>query len=176
MSTYQFRKGSSGAWTSANPVLASGEPGFETNTGKFKIGDGVTAWNSLSYFNPGAGTSSWGGITGTLSNQTDLQSALDAKANASALSGYQPLDTQLTDLAGLSYTGNSLKAVRVNAGETGLELATISASMPDVVLSKLTQSADYTITSGYSAYVSDFYEIGSGYALEIASDAVMEIG
>lgn len=43
-------------------------------------------------------------------------------------SAYQPLDTQLTDLAGLSYSSNSLKVVRVNAGETAFELATISSS------------------------------------------------
>jgi hypothetical protein len=37
--------------------------------------------------------------------------------------GYQAADTQLTDLAALSYTGNSLKVVRVNSGETAFELA-----------------------------------------------------
>jgi hypothetical protein len=42
---------------------------------------------------------------------------------ATAGDTYQPLDAQLTDLAGLSYTGNALKVLRVNAGETGLELA-----------------------------------------------------
>lgn len=42
------------------------------------------------------------------------------------LNNKQGLDTQLTDLAGLAYTGNSLKVVRVNAGETGFELATVS--------------------------------------------------
>lgn len=36
-------------WTSTNPVLAIGEKGVETDTGQFKIGDGATAWNSLSY-------------------------------------------------------------------------------------------------------------------------------
>jgi hypothetical protein len=40
--------------------------------------------------------------------------------------GYQPLDAQLTDLAALSYGGNALKVVRVNAGETSWELATVS--------------------------------------------------
>lgn len=35
---------------------------------------------------------------------------------------YQPLDTQLTSLAGLSYASNALKVIRVNAGETGFEL------------------------------------------------------
>lgn len=44
-----WRRDTSSNWTSSNPVLAQGEPGFETNTGKYKIGDGSTSWNSLSY-------------------------------------------------------------------------------------------------------------------------------
>lgn len=50
------------------------------------------------------------------------------------LGNKQPLDTQLTDLAGLLYTGNGLKVIRVNAGETGFELATISSGGGDMVL------------------------------------------
>jgi hypothetical protein len=45
----QIRRGTEAGWTSANPVLAIGEPGLETDTGKFKWGDGTTAWNSLDY-------------------------------------------------------------------------------------------------------------------------------
>lgn len=44
------RRGLASQWTSANPVLAAGEIGFETDTGQFKIGDGGTLWNSLPYF------------------------------------------------------------------------------------------------------------------------------
>jgi Major tropism determinant N-terminal domain len=44
-----LRRDTASNWTSGNPVLASGELGYETNTGKFKIGNGSTAWNSLSY-------------------------------------------------------------------------------------------------------------------------------
>jgi len=45
----QFRRGTAAQWTAANPVLAAGEMGLETDTTKFKVGDGTTAWNSLSY-------------------------------------------------------------------------------------------------------------------------------
>jgi len=45
----QLRRGLSTEWTSANPTLAGGEIGYETNTGKFKIGDSSTVWNSLPY-------------------------------------------------------------------------------------------------------------------------------
>ncbi len=44
-----LRRDTSSNWTSGNAVLASGEIGYETNTGKFKIGNGATAWTSLSY-------------------------------------------------------------------------------------------------------------------------------
>ena len=45
----QFRRGSASDWSTANTVLAVGELGFETNTSQFKLGDGSTPWNLLSY-------------------------------------------------------------------------------------------------------------------------------
>lgn len=45
----QLRNDTASNWTAANPTLLEGEFGLETNTGKYKIGDGSTAWNSLSY-------------------------------------------------------------------------------------------------------------------------------
>jgi hypothetical protein len=45
----QFRRGLAASWTSANPTLAQGEMGIELDTDLFKIGDGLTAWNTLSY-------------------------------------------------------------------------------------------------------------------------------
>ena len=45
-----LRKGTALEWTaSGTVVLAAGEPGFETNTGRFKIGNGTTPWTSLGY-------------------------------------------------------------------------------------------------------------------------------
>lgn len=45
----QLRRGTAAQWTAADPTLAAGEAGFETDTGKLKIGDGTTAWTSLLY-------------------------------------------------------------------------------------------------------------------------------
>jgi hypothetical protein len=45
----QVRRGTSSEWTTANPTLAAGEMGVETNTNKFKFGNGTDAWNDLSY-------------------------------------------------------------------------------------------------------------------------------
>lgn len=52
----QVRRGTASQWTSTNPVLASGEWGYETDTGKVKIGNGSSAWNSLSYTGATSGT------------------------------------------------------------------------------------------------------------------------
>lgn len=48
----RLRRGTSVQWTSANPTLSLGEFGYETNTARFKIGDGNTAWNDLAYNDP----------------------------------------------------------------------------------------------------------------------------
>lgn len=47
---FQFHRGNASAWTRNNPTLAEGEPGYELDTGKLKIGDGTTPWRQLEYF------------------------------------------------------------------------------------------------------------------------------
>lgn len=55
LANIQVRRDSAANWTSANPTLAAGELGLETDTLKLKLGNGSTAWTSLAYV--GAGTS-----------------------------------------------------------------------------------------------------------------------
>ena len=45
----QLRHDTAANWTAKNPVLMVGELGFEIDTNKFKIGDGVKQWNALEY-------------------------------------------------------------------------------------------------------------------------------
>ncbi len=59
MPKIQVRRGTAAQWTTANPILSAGEFGYETDTGKYKIGDGTTAWNApLTYAKSGALTPS----------------------------------------------------------------------------------------------------------------------
>ncbi len=46
----QHRQDTAANWTATNPTLAAGELGWESDTNQAKMGDGVTAWNSLVYF------------------------------------------------------------------------------------------------------------------------------
>lgn len=62
-----LRRDTSTNWTTNNPVLSSGEPGFEIDTNLLKIGDGSNPWNDLSPINsPGitgpTGEVSWDAV------------------------------------------------------------------------------------------------------------------
>lgn len=80
----QFRRGTAAQWTSANTVLHAGELGFETDTEKFKIGNGTTAWIDLTYSNDlptevdsliaaHAALTTTHGVTGHIVGNTDSQ-------------------------------------------------------------------------------------------------------
>lgn len=47
---FELRCGLSSEWAAKNPILLRGEPGYETDTHIFAIGDGVTRWLSLKKF------------------------------------------------------------------------------------------------------------------------------
>ena len=46
----QQRRGTATQWTTSNPVLNAAEIGWESDTNKFKIGDGTNNWATLTYF------------------------------------------------------------------------------------------------------------------------------
>lgn len=66
----QWRRDTAANWTAANPTLAQGEAGLETDTGRFKLGDGATAWNSLAYFTDGVGIGAISAGTQSVSSGT----------------------------------------------------------------------------------------------------------
>ena len=45
----QFRRDTASAWSTVNPILSQGEAGYEFDTGRFKVGNGLSPWNSLPY-------------------------------------------------------------------------------------------------------------------------------
>lgn len=66
--TIKIRRDNAANWASNNPTLALGEFGVVTDTTpkRIKIGDGITAWNSLPFFTlPNASTSAAGLMSAT---------------------------------------------------------------------------------------------------------------
>ena len=76
ITSIKTRRGTAATWTSINPVLDAGEFGYESNTTKFKIGDGTTAWNSLSYATAVVSTIPASGLTGTTLASNVVSSSL----------------------------------------------------------------------------------------------------
>ena len=90
----QLRRGTASAWTAADPTLAIGEFAIETDTDKYKIGDGSTAWTSLSYSSLPAGAVTTAGgvtITGTMTHGVDGTGA-DVRFNSGTAGDYMLWD------------------------------------------------------------------------------------
>lgn len=104
-----------GAWYAFAPVL-----GVRLNVaGTEKVFTGSGGW--VDFGSGGVGGGTWGSITGTLSDQTDLQAALDAKAGAF---------TELSDVP--SVYGSFLSPVRVNLNQDGLSFGPLKVESPVV--------------------------------------------
>jgi hypothetical protein len=64
----QLRRGTAAELAAANPTLGVGEPAFATDTNTLKIGDGSTAYSSLSAITGGGGGG--GGISNVVEDTT----------------------------------------------------------------------------------------------------------
>ena len=112
---FKLRSDTAANWTAANPVLLAGEIGVETDTRRYKIGDGTTAWAGLSYYIDGVA------IRGQCSKMTD--GAIDITAQGSYISTglTATLDTDTaygmvlgtTDAFGLKNDSGSTKLFRI---------------------------------------------------------------
>jgi hypothetical protein len=187
----QIRRGTAAQWTTANPILADGEMGYEKDTAKFKFGDGTTAWNSLDYIETGGGDAhflgkyislaaletahataadgdyaivdagpgtdakiyiwdadeGWveGGGTGASTFAELTGDPTDNAALAAALSARQPIDADLTAIAGLSPINNDLLQYKAGAwtNRTPAQVKTdLSLTKADVGLSNVDNTAD----------------------------------
>jgi hypothetical protein len=107
----QVRRGTASQWTSANPTLAAGEWGLETDTGKVKIGDGTTAWNSEPYI--GAGDVTLTG-TQTLTNKT-LTAPVITIATSAQTASYTLVLTDQSDLVEISNASANTLTVPLNS-------------------------------------------------------------
>lgn len=110
---FQSRRGTTAAWTSANPILADGEIGWDTTAANFKVGDGSTVWTSLPYLLATALASK---ITGFTDPNADRIVFWDDSAGAYAA---------LTASTGLTLSGTSLTVNAASETVSGrVELAT----------------------------------------------------
>ena len=102
----QFLRGTSTAVSNENPVLAAGQPFFETDTNKIKIGNGVNQYNSLPYINPDSTSisTSWDSIE-------DKPSTFPPAAHTHEIDDVNGLQLKMDSLDSLnSQVGSNIKA------------------------------------------------------------------
>jgi len=150
----QFRRGTASEWTAANPTLAVAEFGVETDTDKFKLGDGATAWTSLGYggIQGPAGTNSVVAATspltynaGTSTVGIDL-SAYDTSAEVNTkLADYDTsaeVDTKLADSKLASFITDATTArTLATATDSGKTIQFTSGSATVVTVNASTDLA-----------------------------------
>ena len=136
----QIRRGTAAQWTSANPTLAAGEFGYESDTGKAKIGNGSSAWTALSYAISGAagtvtsitaGTGLSGGtITSTGTIAIDTATTVDL-TTAQTLSNKTLTDPKI-NLAINAQTGTTYTFVLADNGKvvTASNASAITITIP----------------------------------------------
>jgi hypothetical protein len=95
----QLRHSAATAWTTVNPLLASGELGYETDTAQFKIGNGSQRWNALAY----------GGLLGPTGN-----------TGPTGMTGPAPSVVNSLTINGTLYVQETQELVNTKSGATGV--------------------------------------------------------
>ena len=132
-------------WTTANPTLLAGEVGWESDTKKYKIGDGSTAWASLSYA-PGSGGYTAG--TGVSISGSNVISA-----SAVALTTVQTAANQTAHLALTTQEGDVV--VRSDENKSYVRNSGTAGSMADFTLLATPTDAVLSVNGNTGAITAD---------------------
>jgi hypothetical protein len=111
----QVRRGTTAEWTAANPVLAIGEPGFDTDLKRLKFGNGTSTWAQLNFIDVGPPQVVSGGLIANLTSQQ--QAAITTGTVVTDTNGVRWVysgtgsktsDTSYVELADITPTWNSI--------------------------------------------------------------------
>jgi len=152
------RRDEAATWTSVDPVLMEGEAGHETDTGKWKLGDGITAWTALPYK---GGVDSVAGKTGVVT--LEVADVSDAAPLASpTFTGTPSAPTPLlsNDSTRLATT-EFVKAVLLAAHPVGDIKYTTNAANPSTYIGGTWEAyGEGLVLVGFDAGQTEFDTIG----------------
>lgn len=101
-----FKSAEAAVWTAANPLLKEGEPGFESDTNKMKVGDGLNRWNDLEYQSSDkADVASLPVISDVAYNESTWNANTDGATKNAIRDKIESLDAAKANLSGATFTG-----------------------------------------------------------------------
>ena len=157
----QVRRDTAANWTSVNPTLASGEIGFETDTGKFKIGTGSTAWTSLLYATDASditGATLASNVTGSSLTSVGTLGSLTVTGDVTVDTNTLKVDstnnrvgigtaspTQVLDVFGVVRSSGYVEKWLINTIDTSIGSLTLNASTNTSYLYTMPQTSNFTL-------------------------------
>ncbi len=147
----QQRRGTAAQWTAANPILAAGEIGFETDTSKFKMGNGSSTWSALTYFANAAE------LAAVIDGAPDLLNTLNELAAAMGddpafITNHTTATTNVHGIANtalLSTTAGVNSAIAISAESSSQDATTkANAALTNALDAVTTHNADQTGVHG----------------------------
>jgi hypothetical protein len=147
------RRGTAEQWTTANPVLGAGEIGFETDTGKFKVGDNVNTWVNLAYF----------------VNADDLSGELDDYATQTYV------NDAISDVVGLApETLDTLNELASAIGDDPDFVNTISASLAEKADTSYVDDEISDLDTAARGYADSAEGNATDYVVSIIGDVTVD--
>lgn len=111
----QFLRGTKSAIAAENPVLLAGQPCVETDTGQMKVGNGTTAYNSLTYVGSGTGsTVSYGSSSTAAGTAAKVATIADFKLTTGTLVLIEFTTTNTASNPTLNISSTGAKAIYYN--------------------------------------------------------------
>ena len=158
----QVRRGVAADWTSVNPILAAGEMGYESDTNKFKFGNGTGAWSTLSY-----GASDTPGVTEIAQDAINTALAVGTGLTKTYNDGANTITIALEDTvwanrayvdAAVSSLGNTVDTTYVPESDKGLAFGVASldsaAKVPTAQISDSSVRGKLSVSGDGIAYSS----------------------
>ena len=173
MASYRLavRRDTAANWTSADPILAQGEFGYETDTGLLKIGDGVTAWTALGFYDPSAALGTGGSLVGDFKY---TNSTTDATAGRIGFDSLTPasitkINLSVISLNDFAWTGQADRILPLDSVVVLLQKNDTTKWV------QVTTTSSFTNNVTYYTYDVTFNDVGPGGLPQDGRDCLVEI-
>jgi len=149
------RRDTAANWTAQNPTLLAGEIGIESDTLKWKVGDGIAAWNSLAYI-PGLSISAYPIVDADIASDADIAVSKLARGTARQLLQTDAAGTSVEFASNIAIPGTLEVAgdvvfqgdLTVNGTETIINTQTLAVEDKNIELGKVASPTDTTADGG----------------------------